>query len=905
MQIDTIQALDWRSALLEVGFMNALSKLLSSTGVLALSVSVSFGAAPAVAQVTIAEVQDEQTAVEDLASDGGIVVTADRVRGQVLVEQAPILELNEADIEGIGANSLVELLEVVAPQTSSSRRRGGSGGGGPAILVNGLRISSFRELRSYPPESIRKVEILPEEVAVKFGFSADQRVVNLILKDNFSSREIEVEYEGPSEGGYAVREAEFTLLKLDQGKRLNINAEIESTSILDESERGIIQTDGSLSDIASDPNPARFRSLVDDALEIEATVNWSSSNLDTGALFSLNGTYEREENTSLSGLNSVLLTDPNGAQALRTFGEETPLRTRSSSDNFSTGSTYTRPLGGFQFTATANATLAETKTLIDREFDAQAFIDAASAGTLPLDGMLPTMADNGFDTARNRVIVSDNQVTFRGNPFLLPAGEVSTNFDIGFEWRRIESDDTRTDIETRLSRSIWEVGANVGVPLSERGGHWGAIGDVTLNFTGGLEELSDFGTLLDGSAGLTWGVADSLSFSASYIYKEVAPSLSRLGSPQITTFNVPVFDFVTGESVLASVTTGGNPTLQSETQRDWKFGLNWELPVLSNTRFNAEYIRNRSSNVTSSFPSISQAVEAAFPGRIERDGSGRLISLDRRPVTFDRTQSERLVFGLTTRGSFGAGQARRGPPRGERPTTLNAAERPNRPPRADAGIERRAKPENAPTEGASKPDSEGAPGPSTRPSTGSSTGSSTGPSTGPSTRASRVATRGFGRDGRGRYFVNLSHSIELDNTIQIAAGSPILDQLAGDTTQALGFARHQSTMRAGIFRKGKGGRVTAAYTGSARVNGSGLPGSSDLFIDDLLTIDLRLFANLGEVFGKQDTFLGDVRIALRADNVFNARRNVRDANGDVPLTFQPALLDPTGRYVGIDIRKMF
>ena len=113
-----------------------------------------------------------------------IVVQGERLRGQLDVEQPPLLELNEEDIASLGANSIEELIEAIGPQTGSSQ---GRGGGRPVFLVNGIRIGSFRELRSYPPESVAKVEVMPEEVAQRFGFPPDRRVVNIILKDNFSS----------------------------------------------------------------------------------------------------------------------------------------------------------------------------------------------------------------------------------------------------------------------------------------------------------------------------------------------------------------------------------------------------------------------------------------------------------------------------------------------------------------------------------------------------------------------------------------------------------------------------------------------------------------------------------------------------------------------------------------------
>ena len=104
-----------------------------------------------------------------------IVVTAQRIRGSVDTDVPPVVELTEADIAAYGADSLTDLVAQLSPQTGSGR---GRGGGQPVILVNGQRIASFRELRNYPPEAIQKVEVFPEEVALQYGYSADQRVIN-------------------------------------------------------------------------------------------------------------------------------------------------------------------------------------------------------------------------------------------------------------------------------------------------------------------------------------------------------------------------------------------------------------------------------------------------------------------------------------------------------------------------------------------------------------------------------------------------------------------------------------------------------------------------------------------------------------------------------------------------------
>jgi len=198
---------------------------------------------------------------------------------------------------------------------------------------------------------------------------------------------------------------------------------------------------------------------------------------------------------------------------------------------------------------------------------------------------------------------------------------------------------------------------NLVVPItSRRNGFADALGSFTFNAQIGLQHLSDFGTLGDYTLGLNWSPFDNLDLSVNYIEREVAPGLAALGNPQVENLNVPVFDFLNGETVLATVISGGNPDLLAETQRDWKFAANWELPFWQGARFSVEYIRNRSDDVTSGFPTITAETEAAFPDRITRDAAGTLIAVDSRFVTFAETRAERLNFNLNLRGSFGAGE---------------------------------------------------------------------------------------------------------------------------------------------------------------------------------------------------------------------------------------------------------
>ena len=77
----------------------------------------------------------------------------------------------------------------------------GRGGDQPVLLLNGQRISSFREMRDIPTEAIQRVEILPEEVALKYGYRADQRVVNIVLRQRFRSTVAQLGATVPTAGG--------------------------------------------------------------------------------------------------------------------------------------------------------------------------------------------------------------------------------------------------------------------------------------------------------------------------------------------------------------------------------------------------------------------------------------------------------------------------------------------------------------------------------------------------------------------------------------------------------------------------------------------------------------------------------------------------------------------------------
>jgi hypothetical protein len=145
---------------------------------------------------------------------------------------------------------------------------------------------------------------------------------------------------------------------------------------------------------------------------------------------------------------------------------------------------------------------------------------------------------------------------------------------------------------------------------------------------------------------------------ASYIFNQEAPSLSNLGGAQTISYNQSVYDFVKGQSVLATVITGGNRGLVRESRNDIKLGINWTLPVVKNSNLIVEYFDNRSRNVSSSFPALTAAVLGAYPGRVARQPDGRHHPDRRDPVTI-ASQHESACAGASTCSAMWASRCRR------------------------------------------------------------------------------------------------------------------------------------------------------------------------------------------------------------------------------------------------------
>jgi hypothetical protein len=424
------------------------------------------GAAPAYAQQATPPAdqpqlpppaQPDQPSGEELEDEegAGIVVTGQRQRGAVIGDIPPEVQLDARDVRALGVGSIAELLTAIAPQTQSGR---GRGEGRPILLLNGRRISSFQEVRNIPPEAIQRVDILPEEVALKYGYRADQRVVNFVLRRRFRAVTAEADYGIATEGGRDSYEADLNFLRIDRAGRWELDAEYSHQAPLLESERDL------------DTELGQFRTLLpeSDTLALSGTLNRTIFG-NVGA--TVNAAFNASDEESRFGLAF-----PDAPR---------PLTRENDSRNGHLGLTLSGMIQPWQWTFTGNYDRGHSVTRTDRR-DVVDLADRAEADT---------------ETANAELVVN-------GSAAELPAGDVSTTFRAGVERLALESDATRLGVpqSSDLSRTRGNLQGNADVPIaSRRRGVLGAIGDLSLNFNGEVDHLSDFGTLAR-SAGASTGL---------------------------------------------------------------------------------------------------------------------------------------------------------------------------------------------------------------------------------------------------------------------------------------------------------------------------------------------------------------------------------------------------------------
>lgn len=866
--------------------------------------------------------EDEEAAGDD------IVVTGSRAqRGAVVGDIAPEQQLSPADIRSYGVNSITELLNEISPQTRSGR----GSGGGPVVLLNGRRISGFKEIRDIPTEAIQRVDILPEEVALKYGYRADQRVVNFVLRRRLKAITAELEDRIATEGGRQQPDAELDILRINADGRANLHLEYNRADSLTEADRNLRQSataatragnvrgagggalDPALGDAgvvaipaaaatrapvladftpaASTDDQARYRTLLPQTQTLSANGTYATTVLGNVAA-TLNATVDHTTTQAQRGLPSATLSLGVGSpfspfavpvEVVRAFDDPLSQRTRSTDAHL--GGALNGDAGRWRWSLTGNVDRVESATRTQTGVDPRAFqarLDANDPAANPYGVLaLPGRPDN---TGRS-LSTQAGLVALASGPVLrLPAGDATTSVTIGASTSDFSSRSSRNDVEqgARIGRDVANAQVSLDVPLADRSeGVLAALGDLSVNGNVAFDRLSDVGTLWTLGYGANWRPVEGVRFLASFTMQDEAPSAAQLGNPIVITPAVRVFDYVRGTTATVTTTTGGNAALATDTRHVMKLGVDvrpWKAKDIS---FIANYVTQRVEDPIAAFPTASAAIEEAFGDRFTRI-DGQLVAIDSRPINFARTESSELRYGINL--SFPLKSAIQ-----KQMEAYRAGTGPNpfagmRPP---GGRERDpARPDGSAMNGGTPRDEGGPRGPG----------------------GWRGAGGPGGQQGGGRVQFALYHTWHFTDRVTVADGGPVLDLLNGDAIGSSGGQpRHELEGQAGYSNNGLGTRLSVNFRSATQVNGGTPAAPETLNFGSLATANLRLFADLGQrpQWVRAHPWLRGTRVSLSLDNLFNTRQRVTDAAGEVPIGFQPGYLDPIGRTVRVAVRKLF
>jgi hypothetical protein len=749
-----------------------------------------------------------------------VVVSGRRLPGSVVGDIQPETTLSSQEIRALGVGSVTELIAALGPQLNSSGGRGGR----PVVLINGVRVSGFAEVRDLPTEAIQRVDIFPEEVALKYGYRADQRVMNIVLRSRFRAYTGDLSARGSTAGGREGANIGAGLLRIQRETRWQIDLKARHDDRLLESEREVVGADGA-------PRPdAASRTLLPASEALSANLVYAKP-LREGLSATANLTLDDTRRRSLLGLRPA----PEGPQVVR--------RDVDSLDSH-LGGILQGAGAGWRWSASLNADRTDTATRV-------------AGGDL---------------AGRSRNDSLEVELLATGSPLTLPAGDLGVTVKGGVGTRGIESFARRItgDVTTDLSRSQRDLRLNLDIPLL-RGETAFGNSRLTASVGHALEDVADVGTLsttnisLNGSLGRSWRALVSLNDD------DNAPTMQQLGAAVIPTPAVRTFDFTRGETAEIIRIDGGNPALTPDSRRILKFSLGARPLEGVDLDLNAEYTRSRTRDPMTTLSFATPDVERAFPSRFVRDPTGRLLSIDARPVNFSSRDRDEMRVTINLSRPWGpqpempARPARGGPP------PVNAAGA-----AAAAGA-------------MVVPGATG--GPAALPFD-------------PAAMAERFMA--FGRRGSAQFSLVYTH--RLKDEVRIAPGLPALDLLDGDTLfDTDGSPRHEIELQAGANRDGYGGRMVAKWRdGSSIDGGTSSSGPVDLTFKPLLTVDLRLFVDLGlQRFALRNEFVRGARVSLVVENLFDQLPRVRSADGTVPLNYQPALLDPQGRTLRLSFRKLF
>jgi len=269
----------------------------------------------------------------------------------------------------------------------------------------------------------------------------------------------------------------------------------------------------------------------------------------------------------------------------------------------------------------------------------------------------PATAFNPFSISNPKALIdgiwSTNTFRFRSHatyvegvirgPLLqLPSGPVQAVLGASYQneylLRDLSASDPVTGITTG-SRNIGAVFGEVRVPLL-------ANDAAVLSAAARYSDYSDFGSKVTPQFGLEMRPIPGLLLRASYAKAFRAPSLFDINGAR-STFDAVIEDPLNGNvSVVVPIVFGGNPNLDAETGDSKSLGLVWTgTPGLAASA--TYWWLNEDNRISVPTVAALLANPTLFPGRIVRDATGQLVSIDESSINFGGLRSQGFDIDLS------------------------------------------------------------------------------------------------------------------------------------------------------------------------------------------------------------------------------------------------------------------
>ncbi|GGD48063.1 TonB-dependent receptor [Croceicoccus pelagius] len=519
-------------------------------------------------------------------SDGGIDGDPIIVLGTRIVE--PLADLPPEDVldpdavASYGAGTIGEVIDAIQDDYADAE---------PTILVDGRPIPDRGDIDGFPPEAIERVEILPQGSAVRVGGAPGERVYNVVLKPSVASVTATVSHRMATEGGFSDDDLEAVLTRVKGRDRLNLSLAFRDSSLLTESERDVDRTPVA----GVDERPYRSLRPASRGIDMNATgsmrlLSW----LDLQAAGRMN--WARDD-----GLNGSAFAEP--------------LTTRYRAQGGSLTTTLLATSGQWQGSAGLRVALRDTLFRFDNPETATATIGRFRSGS--------KSRDLGANVAINAPLVQ------------LPAGLARLRTSLDVTQVRYDPRSTYANEYTRTDRNL-ALGLSLPVLAGPRFGRLTLDGDLGRNWLSGGERLERW------SLAANWQVRPWIQFTASTGRAQMPVDPDLLTTRVYSIDNISVFDPVVDETVYATLIYGGNPELRTPRTTTRRFAVSAAPARKINLQLSTAFVQSTTHYQIGAVPPTGSSLIYAFPERFVRDASGRLITVDSRPVNFGAHKQETL-----------------------------------------------------------------------------------------------------------------------------------------------------------------------------------------------------------------------------------------------------------------------